>query len=292
VPANVDGAVPEQRVAECVPLLPEGGAVTGWASLLMQGAGFLDGVAADGQTRRPVLLVVGPGHSRRSRPGVRYLQDRVGEVVWIRGIPCTPVRRALFDEMRLQPCVREAVVAMDMTAAAELVSIRRMESFTLSHPGWDGVPQVREALGLAHEGSVSPPETRMRLVWVLDAGLRTPLVNQPVFDRTGRLLGYPDLLDVEAGLVGEYDGDDHRRARRHSKDVDREALFRSHLLEVTRATSYDVRDRPRLAARVVEARRRARFLPPAARRWTLRPPAGWRPQPTLDELLDRRGEPE
>ena len=34
-----------------------------------------------------------------------------------------------------------------------------------------------------------------------------------VFDVDGNLLGYPDLLDVEAGIAVEYDGDDHRRLR-------------------------------------------------------------------------------
>jgi very-short-patch-repair endonuclease len=96
-----------------------------------------------------------------------------------------------------------------------------------------------------------------------------------VFDLRGRLLGYPDLLDVESGLVGEYDGEDHRRSLRHSHDVGREALFRRHGLEVTRATSWDLRDRSALADRVLEARARSRFLPPGARSWTLTLPPDW-----------------
>ena len=38
----------------------------------------------------------------------------------------------------------------------------------------------------------------MVLVWVLDAGLDPPLCNREVFDLDGRLIGVPDLLDVEA----------------------------------------------------------------------------------------------
>src|SRR3954447_802486 len=68
---------------------------------------------------------------------------------------------------------------------------------------------MRAALDLASEDSRSPNETRMRLVWVLDAGLPVPAVNQPVYDLDGRLLGVADLLDVAAGVVGEYDGEDH-----------------------------------------------------------------------------------
>jgi hypothetical protein len=211
-----------QRVAEAVPLLPAGGAVTGWAALLLQHVAFLDGLGADGTTPRPVLLVTGPGMGRRGRPGVRFLQDRLEQVVLVRGVPCMRPRRALFDEMRLSRTLEDAVVAMDMVAAAEVMSISRMRRYVLDHGGWDGVPLVREALTWADEDSRSPQETRYRLVWQREAGLPRPKVNQPVFGPTGRLLGYPDLLDVETGLVGEYDGEDHRRARRHSSDVNRE----------------------------------------------------------------------
>ena len=99
-----------------------------------------------------------------------------------------------------------------------------------------------------------------------------------MFDRGGRLLGYPDLFDPVAGLVGEYDGDDHRKARRHSADVGREARLRDVGLEVTRATAADVRDRDALVARIHAARNRARFEPPERRQWTLTPPPGWRPR--------------
>ena len=115
--------------------------------------------------------------------------------------------------MRLASTPREAVVAMDMVAAAELASISQMRAYTDDHEGWDGVPQVRWALALADEDSRSPNETRTRLIWVLDVGLPEPHVNKPVFTLEGRLLGYADLFDEEAGMFGEYDGADHRQAR-------------------------------------------------------------------------------
>ena len=49
----------------------------------------------------------------------------------------------------------------------------------------------------------------MRLIWTRTAGLPRPLTNRPVFDLQGRHIGTPDLLDVEAGLFGEYDGAMH-----------------------------------------------------------------------------------
>jgi hypothetical protein len=276
VPTSVDRTGSSQRIVEAAVLLPGGGAVTGWASLHLRGAFFLDGQRYG--ALRAVPLVVGPGQRRRRRDGIRFLEDRVGHVEMVYRIPCTPVRRAVFDEMRLSDDVREAVVAVDMAAAAGLVSVAQMRVFVAGHSGWNGVPLAREALDLADEGSDSPQETRYRLVWQLDARLPRPLVNPPVFDRSGRLLGYPDLLDPAAGLVGEYDGDDHRRAARHSADVGREARLRDVGLEVTRATGADVLDRAMLAARILEARERARFEDPERRRWTLTPPPGWRPR--------------
>jgi hypothetical protein len=194
--------------------------------------------------------------------------------------------------MRKAPSVREAVVAMDMAAAARITSISRMRTYLDCRAGWTGAPLVRRALDLADEESRSPQETRARLIWVLDAGLPRPHVNQPLFTREGRLLGYPDLLDVESGLVAEYDGDDHRASIRHSEDVDREDLFRRHLLEVTHLTGADTRDTAKTVARLHAARARAHWLPPETRPWTLRPPATWTPTLPLDVEFDLRGEPD
>ncbi len=234
-----------------------------------------------------MALLVGPHAGRHRRPGVVFLEDRLDVVLMRHGVPCAPVRRALFDEMRCAD-LREAVVAMDMAAAAEVASVRMLREYVAHRAGWRGVPLVRAALELADEASRSPQETRLRLVWVLDAGLPAPLVNPPVFDLDGRLLGYPDLLDVGAGVVVEYDGEDHRPARRHSSDVDREALFRRHRLEVTRVTGPDLASTGRVVDRLLGARALARFEAPSRRRWTLVPPPWWRPEPSVDERIARR----
>ena len=292
VPAHVDPGPAEQRICEAVPLLPAGGSVTGWANLRLAHAGFMDGWRA--RELVPVALIVGPHAGRRRRPGVDFREDRLDVVVVRHGIPCAPVRRGLFDEMRSAD-LREAVVAMDMAAAAEVVSVRMLREYVAERVGWAGVPLVRAALELADEASRSPQETRLRLVWVLDAGLPPPLVNPPVFDLDGRLLGYPDLLDVEAGVVVEYDGDDHRPARRHSSDVDREAVFRRHRLEVTRVTGPDLASTSRVVDRLLGARALARFEAPSQRLWTLTPPPWWRSEPGVDERIawrERRFGPE
>jgi hypothetical protein len=282
--------LPEQRVLEMHELLHGRGAVTGWGALRAHGANFFDGLATDGCTRLPVVLVTGPHDRRRPRPGVHWLQDRLEdeEVVIRLGMRVTRPARATFDAMRLARDVREAVVSVEMAIAAELTSLRRMRAYVDAHPGWDGVPLVREALDLAGEHSRSPAESRMGLAWVLDAGLRRPLINCEVFTLDGRLLGVADLLDVEAGVVGEYDGGEHAGAMRRSKDATREGGLRDHGLEVFRVTGYDLRDPASVARRMHAARVRARWEPVEQRRWTIEPPPGWARSVSIDEILDER----
>jgi hypothetical protein len=286
--------LPEQRILEQSMRVPRGGAVTGWAACRLWRAAYFDGLMPDGRTRRPVPLAIGPTTRIRHLAGSAILRDRLtpDEIVVIIGIPCTVRRRALFDEMRQAPDVREAVVAMDMMAAAEQVSVSQMLVYVATRAAWNGVPQVRAALELADERSRSPNETRVRLIWVLDCGLPRPLVNCPVWDLDGRLLGTADLFDEEAGMVIEFDGAEHRRARRHTSDVAREDRMRRVGLEYVKITGLDLRHRYVIIDRMLSSRARALWLPPHQRRWTLTAPAGWRPSPDLDELFARRAQDE
>jgi hypothetical protein len=290
VPASVDADRVEQRILEQVPRLPAGGAVTGWAALRMSRAAFFDGLDRDGRTRLPVPLVVGPRGNVRRQPEVTVSREPLGadDVVTRFGVPCVRDQRALFDQMRAESDEREAVVDLDKAAAAERVSVRQMRDFHAKHSGWRRSTVVARSLPLADERTRSPNETRTRLIWVLDAGLPRPLVNQPVFTRVGVLIGVPDLLDPVAGMVCEFDGADHRGARRHSRDVAREEEFRRAGLEYCKVTGPDLADRARVAARMLSTRSRARFLPDVDRAWTVRPPAGWPEEDTLDERLEVR----
>ena len=291
VPSYVDPTVPEQRILEQAARLPRDGAVTGWAACRLHGASFFDGLATDGATRLPVPLVLGARGQLAPGPGCTVSRERLlgTEVVTRLGVRCTAARRALFDEMRRVGDVREAVVAMDMMAAAELVSVAQMRAYVAQRPAWAGVGQVRRALPLASEHSRSPNETRLRLLWVLDAGLPTPLVNQEVYDRDGRLLGIADLLDPVAGVVGEYDGAEHRSALRHSRDVARQDAFRRVGLEYFTVVGPDLRSPGRVLDRILATRARARWLPEDRRAWTTRPPAWRTPTSPLDAMnLDER----
>ncbi len=199
-----------------------------------------------------------------------------GELERIDGLACASVARSLFDEVRCVGSKREGAVAIDMAAAAALMSVASFATYVATRPAWTGVPMVRDALKLAHDHSRSPQESRMRLVWILDAGLPPPLCNAPVFDREGRLLGFPDILDPVAGVIGEYDGIDHLERDRRRGDIEREQRFRDHGLEYFTVVRGDLRDRDRVARRMQAARQRAEFLPETRRSWTLDQPSWYR----------------
>lgn len=277
VPVETDSDVVEQRILEQAVRLPESGAITAWASLSWRGATFFDGRADGGRTTLPVpLLPGGVGNLRQDdRSSVSREQLAPYEREDVDGVACTTATRATFDEMRRVGRLRPAVIVLDMAVAAGLTSIEEMTAYVDTRWAWTGVPLVRKALPLATGHSRSPQECRMHLIWRLDAGLPPVLCNRAVFDLDGRLLGYPDLFDPVAGVVGEYDGADHRGAERHSADVVREGRFRDHGLEYFTVVGDDLRDLGRVVGRMNRTRARAKFLPPESCHWTLEPPPGW-----------------
>jgi len=268
--------------------LPDSGAVTGWAALRWRGGGYFDGSASDGGWL-PVTLAIGGGASLRGHPCSAMSRERFPptEREVVDGLPVASVQRAVFDEMRRAGTLLHAVQTIEMAAAAGLISVALMTAYvTPGRNGYTGVPLVRRALALAIDESWSPRETWLRLIW-LSLGLDPPVCNRPVFDREGRFLACPDLFDPVAGLIGEYGGADHLKRRRHQHDVSREQRLRDHGLEYFEVVTGD--SGRVAAARIMAARRRARFLPVGSRAWTLERPA-WNPQPeTLDERLARLG---
>jgi hypothetical protein len=287
VPSFADGSVPEQRILEASMLLPAGGAVDAWAALRLARAAFFDGLLPDGVTERPVPLGAGPRQARRHRPGISWARDVLDpSEVWVRyGIPCLRPTPALFNEMRRSEDLRAAVIALDMACAAEVSSISRTRTHAEAHPRADGVPLVRAALLLADEDSWSPGESRLRLVWVLDARRPTPLCNREVFDVEGRSLGVADLLDTAAGVVGEYDGAEHARPGRRSRDAAKDSALRDAGLEVFRVTAHDLHDVGSVVHRIHAAYARAALGRPA-RRWTLERPRGREARLSLDQRIE------
>jgi len=274
-----DVSVPvEQRIVEQAMRLPEAGAVTGWASLRWRGAAYFDGLDQRSGDELPVPLIVGAaGANLRPAAGSTVTKEQFppGELDEVAGLRCSSVARATFDEVRRVHSEREGVVVVDMAVAAGLLTVAEMAAYVETRYAWEGVPRVRKSLAHAIDDSRSPQESRMRLVWVLDAGLPPPVCNQPLFNRRGQLLGYPDLFDSVAGVVGEYDGADHLRRDRRRGDIQREQLFRDHGLEYFTVVRGDLSDRDLVVRRMLRARARAKFLSAEECAWTLEPPAWW-----------------
>lgn len=286
VPANVDRSLPEQRIVEAAAHLSGSGAVTGWGALRLAGAAYFDGRSR----LRPVLLALGHSAGRATPDGCKLSYESLDpvETVVRYGVRVTKPLRALFDEVRQASALRDAVVAIDMTVAAELVSLAQLNRYHASRTAWRRSSIVAEALPHASERSRSPAETRLRMVYELDAGLPAPLVNRAVYDLSGRLICIADLLDDEAGMVVEYDGAEHRKARRHARDVRREDLCRRVGLEYAKVTGPDMHDVDLVVDRLHSTRARALFLPAGRRLWTLVGPPGHRPEESIEEREARR----
>jgi hypothetical protein len=292
-------------IAQTVALLPSGAAIGGWASLFLQGARDLDGGAdrriarvaglrrsrattrttsgattratsgattpLPGSPRSPVLVSVGPGARIRPRPGLdmsrRTLPDE--EVVMVGDVPCVVAPRSLVELMGRQPA-EEGLVSIDAFLRAGCGTAEDVLAYLDAHPGVIGRTRIRRLVSLSDGRARSCPESRLRWIWVVEAGLPVPHVNVSVNDDQGRLLGIPDLLDEASGLVGEYDGAQHRELRAHTDDNVREEGFERHNLQVTRATSIDIfRRRKQLVLRRRDARRDGLARDRSRDRWAL-----------------------
>jgi hypothetical protein len=281
VPSGVSADVVEQRILEAVTWAGPGAVVTGWAALRLHGGGFFDGLARDGRTRLPIPIAAN-NERRRPRPGVRLSEDRIpeDEVVIVHGMRCAKIERALFDEIRSQRDEWDGVIAVDMSCAAQMTSIRRMQRYRWARYWYRDVRRLDRALPLADEGARSRPEVDLRRIWTEHAGWPHPLCNRTILDLEGVVIGMPDLFEPDRGVAGEYAGAGHRDGDQHDQDLERAAAFRRVGVEAVEVTARHVRQPLLVASLLEEAAERAALLP---RRWQLAPEG-----PTLDAILDRR----
>ena len=107
----------------------------------------------------------------------------------------------------------------------------------------------------------------MLQVWEGELDLPRPLMNHEVRDLSGRVIAVVDLLEVASGTYGEYNGAAHRSRERQRRDEARADALRGVGLEgfVLVAGDSEAVWRTRMLA----ARGRARWLPPAERLWRL-----------------------
>ena len=285
VPTTTDPTDPAQRAVEAAALLHPGEAVTGWAAMRWKGARWFSGVTTAGEPR-PVNVVAARHVLPPAQVDVSQENLPPGEVEVVDGLAVTTDLRAVCFEARYADDLVGAVIAMDMAAYDDLVSLTELAPYVASRMAPTGIGQARKALSLADENSWSPQETVMRLVWVLRAERPRPLCNVPVFDQHGRHVATPDLIDPVAGVVGEYDGSLHLVGEQRAADLRREGELRSLGLEYVTMVAGDKSDGfHSFLGRLETAYARAAERRVPARGWTLRPPGWWTPTATV---RDRR----
>lgn len=263
---------PLVRIEDASTLLLEGTALAGWAAAYLLGASDLDGIAPDG-TMLPITICLQPQVQMCPRAGIVFVRSAFAddEVDVVSGIPVLGAIRTTFDLIRRAPDLSEAVAAVDAMLRQTLVDLDEVGDYVAEHTGWRGVRRARRAVALADSRSRSRAESRFRVAWAVDAGMPLPEVNVPVYSSShGTLLGIPDLLDIESGLVGEYDGAQHRTLEHHTADNAREEVLEQHGLAVVRVTSPDLAQfRRRTVHRLKQARERGLARDRRRDRWTL-----------------------
>ena len=246
----------------------------GWAALVWLGVTALDGrTGPGGATLLPVPVCTGPAGRLRPRPGLAIDRSTLlaADVVEHNGSLATTAERSCLDVMRFFGA-EEGLVAADAAVRAGLTTREKLAEALCRMVGLKGVPQARVAVPLVDGRAESGPESRLRYVWVIDAGLPVPLVNPIVVDGDGRFVARTDLLDPEAATVGEYDGGHHRGLQQHTSDNVREEDLEGLNLEVARSTALDLwPHRPRLVARLTAARRRGMGRDRSKDAWPFRP---------------------
>ncbi len=283
IPTSIDGTDPAQRTVEAAELLYAGEAVTGWAALGWEDGRWFTGTAGDGSVLRPVALVT--ARHVLKQPGIEISQEFLGpnERRFVDGVVITSSLRSVCYEARYADTLVDAVVAVDMAAYSDLLTLDELAAYVAAQMAPTGIGLAREAVALGDENCWSPREVLMRLVWTRQGEHPRPLCNVPVFDRWGRHVGTPDLLDPVAGVAGEYDSDLHLVGAQRTKDVRREGEFRSLGLEYVTMLGSDQTDYfCSFLSRLETAYGNARHAAEASRPWTITPPRWWVDTTTVD----------
>lgn len=276
VPSDVT-VTPAQRIVQVAPLVPVGGAITGWAAAHMHGVDLLDGLDHETMAPLPVPACLNNPAGRRDQATVTYYRDRLalGEATLRYGIPITSPLRCVVDGIRHALNLVEAVAFLDLVSHSLELDPAAVEAWCAAHPGERGVRLLRAAVRWCDPRSANAWETRLRMFYRRTTALPRPEVNQPVFDLEERFLGTPDLLDEEAGLATEFDGQEHRERQQHRRDNLREEMLEEANLVVCRVDSLDLRQPVPLRERLRAAYARGRSRDRKRDRFTTQVPDWW-----------------
>lgn len=235
VAATVD--VDPALLAEAAFVLVDGrGVVGGWAAAELLGASC-------GPEGAPAEIVV-PGR-RRGQPGLLVREERIPETETrtVGGVVVTDERRTALDLGRRPPLV-EAVVAIDALSRVGDFAPSDLIRLGYDHLGARGSRLLARAVRLSNPLSGSPMESRIRYA-IHDARLPMPVPQHPVGPY--RL----DLAYPRQRLAIEYDGGEHRTAKRALHDLRREAHLTREGWDVLRFTAYEVLHKPWFVAATV-----------------------------------------
>jgi hypothetical protein len=265
---------PWLRMRSAALLLPPGGALTGWSSLVARGVplSWIDGRGPDREDL-PVRVEIGPETQIRKRAGLDVVR-RGGSVVasTASGLLVASAPVAWLVEIERRSDQVNALVVTDAVLRYGLASVDELAELLARSTGMRGVTLARWALDLADPYAETPKETEYRWRWV-ETGLGRPLANRVILDERGRFVARTDLVDDDAGVAGEFNGRWHRAGLQPWSDETRLRGLRRTGLEVAVTGEPDLRDEGRGArAVVVDTYALASRRPPDARRWRVGPP--------------------
>lgn len=193
--------------------------------------------------------------SRRLAPDRALVRrDRLwpDEVTWRWQVRTTTPERTAFD-LATRGDLPDAVAAVDALARAWRFDAAELGALVVDHPGVRGLVRVREVVELMDPLAESLPETRTRVGLVL-RGVPRPVSQHPVVlpnGRTVRLdLAWPRPRPGMRPVGLEYDGEVHRSAAAHGKDLDRHAALDDLGWDIVHVTGRQLADLDTLARRL------------------------------------------
>jgi hypothetical protein len=252
-------------------VLPGDGVLGEWAAAALLGvpATWLDGRDNRGE-RLLVPVVVPPPTRSYARRGFRVVQAPLdpADVDLADGIPVTSGVRTAFDLLRHAPNLRQAVARGDACLRYRLTTSAALAEYVAQRAGWRGIERARRAVPLLDGRSESPKESELRVIWV-GSGIGIPVPQRTVLDELGVFIARVDLLDVKAGVVGEYQGLLHRQGSRPWGDTVRGRGLDGVGLEVVEFWSPDLTVDLRVVQALVAVYGRAGRRDPSTRTYLL-----------------------
>lgn len=246
-----DGLALRSRAAQR--LLPEHALVADRCLLWLLGVDVLPPGPPMLEVVVPRGAVVPKRSEVRARTALVAPADRV--LIGPERVRCLRPARASADLLRRLP-LAEAVVVADAVQHAELVPGPQLDDELQQHAGLRGVRRAARALQLSDPRAESPPESRLRLAFVLAGMVPVP---QHVVRVDGRFVARVDLAFPAHRIAIEYDG----RAVHEREDVFTQDRRRQNDLvragwTVLRFTAEDLRFGGARAVAVVQAALQAR----------------------------------